>query len=743
MTPDEAVDRAFLDGIGALAPPPPRAPALPVSENTSLTGTRCLEIFGSQLASRHLDLAARVLRRQGQGFYTIGSAGHEANAFVAGVLRPTDPALLHYRSGAFFAERARQVPGQDPIRDTLLGVVAAADEPIAGGRHKVFGSEALAVIPQTSTIASHLPRAVGVAFAIDRAARLGVPGRWPADAVVVASFGDASANHSTAAGAINTACHCAYQHLPLPLLLICEDNGIGISVRSPPGWIEAAYGHRPGLRYVTADGSDPVGVYQAAAEAAAWVRERRQPAFLHLRVVRLMGHAGSDAESAYRTPADVAADQARDPLVATARLLVSRGVAGPGEIIGRYESMRRHVLAAARDAAERPQLRSAVEIMAPLAPSRPVAVARLAARAGDEGTRRAISGGRLPEEEGPLTLALAINRTLGDLLASYPELMVFGEDVAVKGGVYGVTRGLRKRAGAARVFDTLLDEQSILGLALGAGLTGLLPVPEIQYLAYLHNAEDQIRGEAATMQFFSAGQYRNPAVVRVASYGYQEGFGGHFHNDNAVGALRDIPGLVIASPARPDDAAAMLRTCAAAAAADGRVCVFLEPIALYHTRDLHDPGDGGWLAPYPPPSSWAAGHVPLASGRTYGDGTDLTMVTFGNGLRLSLRAARRLAAAGTACRVLDLRWLAPLPVPDLLREAAATGRVLVVDETRRTGGVSEGVLAALADHGFPGPVGRVASADSFVPLGDAARHVLVSEEEIEKAATVLARRPVG
>ena len=128
---------------------------------------------------------------------------------------------------------------------------------------------------------------------------------------------------------------------------------------------------------------------------------------------------------------------------------------------------------------------------------------------------------------------------------------MFGEDVAAKGGVYGVTRGLLKRAGAARVFDTVLDEQSILGLALGAGVTGLLPVPEIQYLAYLHNAEDQLRGEAATLQFFSQGQYRNPLVVRIAGYGYQKGFGGHFHNDDAVGVLRDIPGLVIASPARP------------------------------------------------------------------------------------------------------------------------------------------------------------------------------------------------
>lgn len=552
---------------------------------------------------------------------------------------------------------------------------------------------------------------------------------------------DAAGPLSAGSPLTGTRCLETFQRLPLPLLLVCEDNGIGISVRTPPGWIEAAYGHRPGLRYFSADGSDPARVYATATEAAAWVRRYRRPAFLHLRVVRLMGHAGSDAETAYRGSRETATDQDRDPLLATARLLVDRGVARPGEIIGRYESMRRHVLGVARDAIRRPPLRGAVEITAPLAPSRPAAVAELAGCAGDEDARREIFGLKIPEEEGPLTLAQAINRTLADLLASHPGLMVFGEDVAVKGGVYGVTRGLLKKAGAARVFDTVLDEQSILGLALGAGVTGLLPVPEIQYLAYLHNAEDQIRGEAATLQFFSRGQFRNPAVIRVASYAYQEGFGGHFHNDNAVGALRDVPGLVIASPARPDDAAAMLRSCAAAAAADGLVCVFLEPIALYHTRDLHTEGDGGWLAPYAPPSAWPATHVPLGSGRTYGDGTDLVLVTFGNGLRMSLRAARRLAAAGTSCRVLDLRWLAPLPVADLMREATATGRVLVVDETRRTGGVSEGVLAALADHGFRGPAARVASEDSFVPLGDAARHVLVSEAEIEKAATALARQP--
>ena len=340
---------------------------------------------------------------------------------------------------------------------------------------------------------------------------------------------------------------------------------------------------------------------------------------------------------------------------------------------------------------------------------------------------------------GPVTLAQAVNLALGELLDTYPGMCVFGEDVGRKGGVYGVTKGLQRRFGPARVFDTLLDEQSILGVALGGGLTGLLPVPEIQYLAYLHNAEDQIRGEAATQQFFSVGQFRNPMVVRVAGYAYQKGFGGHFHNDNAVGALRDIPGLVIASPGRPDDAAAMLRTCLAAAAEDGSVCVFLEPIALYHTRDLHDDGDDGWLAAYPAPDA----HIPAGRARSYGDGTDLTMVTFGNGLRMSLRVARRLAVRGIGARVLDLRWLAPLPADDLLREARLTGRVLVVDETRRTGGVSEGVVTALTDAGYAGLITRVTSEDSFIPLGPAANAVLLDEPTIEKAAAGLLNASPG
>jgi 2-oxoisovalerate dehydrogenase E1 component len=752
----------FAEAVRAMRQPSgqPAGGFGPVRPGSALSVPVCLELFGVQLGSRHLDLAARWLRERDAGFYTIGSSGHEGNAGVAAALRVTDPALLHYRSGAFYLTRACQA-GRSPqalrggLRDVLLGVVAAAAEPIAGGRHKVFGRAELAIIPQTSTIASHLPRAVGLAFAAERGHHLPAqtaPEPWrawsPADipdhAIVVSSFGDASVNHSTAVGAFNTAAYCAYQGLPLPLLLVCEDNGIGISVRTPPGWVRAALSSRPGIAYFHADGSDLADVYDAAAAAAAHVRQRRAPAFLHLSVTRLGGHAGSDAEAAYRSPADIADAAARDPLLGTARLLIEAGAVTAGEVIDWQERSKAMVLEMAAEVADAPRLTSAAQVMAPLAPRRPTVVAARAAVVAPATERERAFAGRLPEDAGPLTLAQSINAALADALAARPGMLVFGEDVARKGGVYGVTRGLLRRFGAGRVFDTPLDEQAILGLALGAGLTGMLPVPEIQYLAYLHNAADQIRGEAATLSFFSSGQFRNPMVVRVAGLGYQKGFGGHFHNDNAIAALRDIPGLVIAVPARPDDAAAMLRTCLAAAETDGSVCVFLEPIALYHERDALEPHDGGWLARYPPPpGDRAAGHVPLGRARVYpapAGPPDLTIVTFGNGLRMSLRVANRLRAPGTGCRVVDLRWIAPLPVADILREAAMTGRVLIADETRHSGGVSEAVVAALADGGFGGHVARVTSEDSFIPLGDAAGSVLLSEQAIESAARDLLRR---
>jgi 2-oxoisovalerate dehydrogenase E1 component len=710
----DPLDRHFRDSLAGLS-----APVVAMASTDAGDSDWWWQLFRAQAISRHLDFVARDLQREGRGFYTIGSSGHESNAMVAMALRTSDPALLHYRSGAFYVARAHQVPGSAPVRDVLQGLMGLANEPIAGARHKVFGHPDLAVIPQTSTIASHLPRAVGLAVALHRAHRLGVDCEWPEDAVVVCSFGDASANHSTAAGAINTALATAYRGLPVPVLLVCEDNGFGISVPTPPGWIEAAYGSRPELVYVSADGSDPATAWPTIAHAVDVVREQRRPVFLHLRTVRFGGHAGSDAEISYRKPREIEADYARDPLVATASRLRACGASAP-DILGCYDAIRFEIDQEAERLRPEARLSSASEIMAPIAPRNPDRVAE---------TARALRLRPQLEQQATHTLAESINGTLDELLAADRRVIVFGEDVGLKGGVYGVTSRLARKYGAARVFDTLLDEQSILGLGLGAGLAGLIPIPEVQYLAYLHNAEDQLRGEGATLPFFSRGRFSNPMVVRIAGLGYQKGFGGHFHNDNAVAVLRDIPGLVVACPARADDAAAMLRTCVAAAIADSTMSVFLEPIALYHRRDLYDAGDQEWSAVD------GDQHVPIGRARSYHDESAMiTMISFGNGVPMSLRVARRLAAAGISAQVVDLRWLAPLPVDDILAAAGSTGRVLVVDETRHSGGVGEGVVTALVEGGFIGPIHRVASQDSFVPLGAAAEHVLLSEDEIEKAA---------
>jgi 2-oxoisovalerate dehydrogenase E1 component len=716
----DPLETALLAGLRAIRPGTRPTTARPLEPATAAA------IVEAQIVSRLLDHTARWLRTLGRGYYTIGSAGHEANAVVAAALRPTDPALLHYRSGGFYAARAGQVPGHDPVSDVLRGVLALATEPISGGRHKVFGHHELHVIPQTSTIASHLPRAVGLALAL----RWGDPAshRWPADSLVVCTFGDASLNHSTAQGALNWASLEAHRGRAVPILFVCEDNGLGISVPTPEGWVARSTRARPGLAWASVDGQDPSSVFEATSALAEEARQQGRPGLLHLRTVRYLGHAGTDVESAYRAPAELRADLVRDPILGTAQVLVDAGTCRPDDLVEWYLDQRAVIRSRALELADtEAELTSADQIQAPLAPPRPAIVA---ARA--EGIA---ATPLVPPPGAARTLAQSLNDGLASVLAANPRALVFGEDVARKGGVYGVTRGLQKRFGPDRVFDTHLDEQSILGFALGAALDGFLPIPEIQYLAYLHNAEDQLRGEAASLAFFSNGRYRNPMVVRIAGYAYQRGFGGHFHNDNAVAVLRDIPGLIIASPAHPADAGAMLHTCVAAAETEGAVCVLLEPIARYHTADLHDDGDGAWLAGPSP------GPVGLGRARTHGEGRDCTILTSGNGLYLSLRAARHLAARyGIDARVVDLRWLSPLPVDDMVREAEATGRVLVVDETRRTGGAGEGIVTALVEAGFRGPITRVAARDSFVPLGTAARLVLVGEDDIVDAAHALSQR---
>ena len=693
-------------------------------EDAGLSAHDLADLFESQLTSRRLDLEARRLGAEKRGYYSIGSSGHEGNAALARAFRVDDIAFLHYRSGAFLIERARKLPGETPIWNMALSFVASSEDPISGGRHKVIGSKALFVPPQTSTIASHLPKAMGAAFSIALARTQKKPdAELPLDAVTLCSFGDASANHSTALGAINAAAHTGYRGLPLPLVFICEDNGLGISVKTPEGWIAANYGDRAGLHYVYGDGRDAVDAMHAARQAERLARGARRPVFLHLRMVRLMGHAGSDVESGYRTRAEIADEADHDPLLHTARRLIEAGAMSIEDIKTLYTDISGRVRRTMESACDRPKLTSAAEVTASLIPPS----MRRAPRPGPL-LKTAPDDARARSE--PQHMSRLISLTLAEQMKRDRDIIVFGEDVARKGGVYGATTRLQPKFGPARVFDALLDEQSILGMAIGLSMNGFISVPEIQFLAYVHNAEDQLRGEAASLSFFSKGQYANPMVARIAGLAYQKGFGGHFHNDNAVAIFRDIPGIVLACPSSGAEAVKMLREAFRLARDERRVVVFLEPIALYGTKDLFDTGDGLMTAVFDDIDGAAAfGDVNIIA-----DGEDLAIVTYGNGTFLSRRAARRLKQESVQSRIIDLRWLTPLPLDAVIDAIGERRNVLIVDECRKTGSPSEEIVAGFVDRGLNFNIARIAGADSFIPLGPAADTVLVGEDDIVAAA---------
>ena len=314
------------------------------------------------------------------------------------------------------------------------------------------------------------------------------------------------------------------------------------------------------------------------------------------------------------------------------------------------------------------------------------------ATVADADARAEFFGGRLPESEGPLTLAETINRTLGDLLAARPDVLVFGEDVGAKGGVYGVTRGLQKRAGAARVFDSLLDEQSILGIALGSAVSGLAPDPRDP----IPRLPPQRRGSAA-------GRGRQPFVLLAGAIPQPDG-GSCRRSRLPEGLRRPLPqrqrgGRVARHPRTRRSPVPAIRPTPRRCSARARRlplptarcrCSSSRSRSITRATCTRPATSGGWRRTSRPKVGPPL-HVPIGEGRIARDGGDVLIVTWANGLYLSLRAAERLAAEGVSCRVLDMRWLAPLPIDQIVEHAREIRRVVVVDETRRSGGVGEAV----------------------------------------------------
>jgi 2-oxoisovalerate dehydrogenase E1 component len=727
----EVIDANFAQFVKSGNLPPART-HLTLSQ-TNIKSADLISIFESQVLSRHMDLKARLLKDEGKCFYTIGSAGHEGNAVFGHVFPFTDMAFLHYRSGPFFIERSKQVAGTTPIYDMALSFMASSEDPISGGRHKVLGSKKLNIPPQTSTIASHVPKAVGTAFSIDRAKDLDIQEReLKGNSIVLCSFGDASTNHATALSAFNTASWVTSQGGHVPVIFICEDNGTGISVPTDDKWIEQNFNNRHGIDYIQTDGLHLIDLMIKSRRADHDCRINRSPIFLHMKTVRLMGHAGSDVEVGYKPLPEIEATEFNDPLLHSARILMENQCLSSDEILSLYESSRDQLNHVFDAATLRPKLETAEDVMASITENR---IEKITPKYPTKKERAALFGKEFKRMGQPQHMAKLINYALSDILLRYENTLVFGEDVAQKGGVYHVTADLYKQYGIRRVFNSPLDETSIIGFGIGFGHNGFIPIPEIQFLAYLHNAEDQLRGEAATLPFFSEGRFTNPMVLRVPGLAYQKGFGGHYHNDNSLAIFRDIPGVILAVPSNGADAVKMLRTAVREAHENGRVVVFMEPIALYMTKDLHEPKDGKWNFEYPDVKE----EIPVGEFATYGKGKALTIITYGNGLFLSLQAQKELEKKlKKKIKVIDLRWLSDIDMPKLLKAIGTCENILIVDECRRTGCHGEGLLARLVSESKkPMNVRLHAAEDSFISLGVAATATLPSKESIMKHALEL------
>jgi 2-oxoisovalerate dehydrogenase E1 component len=511
------------------------------------------------------------------------------------------------------------------------------------------------------------------------------------------------------------------------VLFVVADNGYAISVRAadqaPSPVSELVHGFR-GLAITRINGWD-YGVCRAkGARAIARVRAGEGPGLIHAKVTRPYSHSSADSQTKYRDAAELAAEAAHDPIDTFHKALVKAGVLTDDEADAIRQEAKAGVARAADEAlaAPRPDPKSVTENVVRLPP-----VDRAAPRRPPAG----------PVGGEPVVMAEAIRLTLDELMEADERIRVFGEDVADadeevldhvegKGGVFGVTRGLQRRFGSARCFNTPLAESNIVGRGVGQALRGLRPCAEIQFFDYIWPAMQQLRSEAATIRWRSNGTFSCPLVVRVAIGGYLTG-GAIWHSQSGESIFAHIPGLLIAFPSRARDAVGLLRT---SFALEDPV-LFLEHKHLYRQRYAADPmPERGWT-------------LPFGRGDVARSGDDLTIVTWGATVQKSLVAADQLHGEGCSVEVIDLRTISPWDKELVCESVGRTGRLLVVHEDTLTAGFGAEVAAWATEHCFwalDAPVRRVAATDTFVGYSPGLEQAILPQvEDITDAARALAQ----
>jgi len=644
--------------------------------------------------SRALDDREILLQKQSRVFFQISGAGHEIlYAALARSLRPAYDWFFPY-----YRDRAMVLALGVSALDIMLQAVGSRDDPASAGRQMPchFGDAARHIVTQSSPTGSQCLPAVGCAEAGRYAARrpqLGCPAEG--DEITYVSLGEGATSEGEFWESLNSACR-----LHLPVLFVVADNGYAISVRAadqaPAPISELVHGFR-GLAITKVNGWDYAACRTKGARAVARVRAGEGPGLIHAKVTRPYSHSSADSQAKYRDAAELAAEAAHDPIDVLRRGLVKAGMLSDEEADAIRDEAKQLAARAADEAlaAPRPDPDTVTDNVVAL----PVVIDAPRRPAGTAGDAE------------PVVMAEAIRLTLHQLMEADERIRVFGEDVADadedvldhvegKGGVFGVTRGLQRRFGSARCFNTPLSESNIVGRGVGQAIRGLRPCAEIQFFDYIWPAMQQLRSEAATIRWRSAGAFSCPLVVRVAIGGYLTG-GAIWHSQSGESIFAHIPGLLVAFPSRARDAVGLLR---AAFAAEDPV-LFLEHKHLYRQRYAADPMPG---------DDWV---LPFGRGDVVRSGSDLTIVTWGATVQKSLAAADQLAGEGCSAEVVDLRSISPWDSDLVAESVERTSRLLVVHEDTLTAGFGAEVAAFTAEHCFwalDAPVGRVAATDTFV-----------------------------
>jgi 2-oxoisovalerate dehydrogenase E1 component len=658
-----------------------------------------LGVYRCMLLSRKLDDKEIQLRNQNRIFFQISGAGHEAVLVASGLALKPGYDWFH----PYYRDRALALQlGVTPL-DMLMAAVGAHDDPSNRGRQMPshWGRASLNIVPGSSATSTQLLHAVGTAEAAAIYSRVrDIPDReshFRGDEIVYVSLGEGSTSEGEFWEALSAA---TTRHLPV--LVLVEDNGYAISVpvevQTPGGDISRIVRSIPGLYVDSIDGTDFFESRRALAKAATYVRAQRGPALVHAKVIRPYSHSHSDDERLYKPAAERAAEAERDPIVRFEEFLRENSLASEAELAAIGAELDREVDTATEEALH--------------APRPPKESAALWVYSPDVDPRSAAFESPEVPEGNPITMVAAINRTLGDEMATNPRIVVYGEDVADasradalkvvpgKGGVFKVTHGLQRRFGSDRVFNTAIAEASIIGRGVGMAIRGLKPVGEIQFFDYIWPAMMQLRNEMAMLRYRSGNHFKCPMVVRVPIGGYLRG-GGPYHSQSGESIFAHCPGIRIAYPSTAVDAVGLLRT---AIRCDDPV-LFLEHKHLY--RQTYNKGA------YP----GADFMIPFAKAAVKREGSDLVVVTWGAVVQRTLLAAQQAEKHGIHAAVIDLRTIAPYDWDTVAAWVQRTSRVVIAHEDQLTCGFGAEIAARVAGELFghlDAPVKRVGALDTPV-----------------------------